>query len=52
MIDGKMINGMKNELIGKMQRNNFIRHNDDISDEEKEDIREELFKGGHEWPFL
>lgn len=48
----KHINGMKNELIDKMERYNAIRHNDGMSNEEKEDIREELFDGDHAWPFL
>jgi len=48
----KKILGMKKVLIKKMQRYNQIRHNNDISDEEKEVIREELFDGDHVWPFL
>jgi tetratricopeptide (TPR) repeat protein len=48
----KKIFAMKKKLLEKMQRYNQIRHNDDISDEEKEVIREELFEGDHVWPFL
>jgi len=48
----KKILGMKNELIEKMQRYNVIRHNDDMDEEEKEVIREELLEGDHTWPFL
>jgi tetratricopeptide (TPR) repeat protein len=44
--------GMKNELIDKMERYNMIRHDNDMDDEEKEAIREELFEGDHAWPFL
>jgi hypothetical protein len=43
---------MKNELTGKMERYNMIRHDDDMDDEKKEAIREELFEGNHSWPFL
>lgn len=43
---------MKKELIDKMQRYNSIRHNDDMDEEEKEAIRDELFEGDHVWPFL
>jgi tetratricopeptide (TPR) repeat protein len=35
---------LKPELIEKMLRYNEIRHNDEYSDEEKDDIREELFE--------
>jgi hypothetical protein len=35
-----------------MHRYNEIRHDDSISEEEKEDIREELFEGDHVWPFI
>lgn len=48
----KKILGMKKELIEKMQRYNMIRHDDDMDEEEKEAIREELFEGDHAWPFL
>lgn len=48
----KHIKGLKNEVIDKMERYNAIRHNDGMSNEEKEDIREELFDGDHAWPFL
>ena len=48
----KNTSAMKSELLDKMQRYNAIRHNDELSDEEKEDIREELFEGDHEMPFL
>jgi len=43
---------MKKELIGKMQRYNAIRHNNDLDEEEKEAIRDELFDGDHAWPFF
>ena len=45
------IKGMKSELREKMHRYNKIRHDYTMSDEEKEDIREELFEGDHSWPF-
>ena len=48
----KKILGMKKELIGKMQRYNAIRHNNDLDEEEKEAIRDELFDGDHAWPFF
>ena len=44
--------GMKNELIDKIERYNMIRHDDELDEDEKEDIREELFEGDHAWPFL
>ena len=43
---------LKPELLEKMRRYNEIRYNDDYSEEEKEDIREELFDGDHAWPFF
>ena len=33
-----------------MLRYNEVRHNDDYTEEEKEEIREELFEGDHAWP--
>jgi len=48
----KNILAMKNELIEKMQRYDIIRHDDELKEDEKEDIREELFEGDHAWPFL
>jgi tetratricopeptide (TPR) repeat protein len=48
----RKINGVKSTLRKKMHRYNKIRHDDRISEEEKEDIREELFEGDHAWPFL
>ncbi|MCK4614718.1 MAG: hypothetical protein KAU14_07935 [Thermoplasmata archaeon] len=43
---------LKPELQEKMHRYNKIRHNDRYPEEAKEEIREELFEGDHEWPFL
>lgn len=48
----KEIRGIKKELINKMQRYNTLRHNSKIAEEEKEDIREELFESDHAWPFI
>jgi tetratricopeptide (TPR) repeat protein len=48
----KNILGMKKELIDKMQRYNAIRHRNDMDEDEKEAIRDELFDGDHAWPFL
>ena len=48
----RKILGMKKELIGKMERYNEIRHNDEVDAKEKEAIREKLFEGDHDWPFL
>lgn len=48
----KEMHELKPELIEKMQRYNEIRHDDDYTEVEKEDIREELFDGDHVWPFL
>jgi len=46
------IEGMKSELIEKMNRYNEVRHDYSISEEEKEIIREELFEGDHVFPHL
>ncbi len=46
------ISGMKDEIFAKMRRYNEIRHDYSISDEEKENIRNELFEGDHLWPML
>ena len=43
---------LKPELREKMHRYNEVRHNDDYTEEEKEEIREELFEGDHAWPTL
>ena len=43
---------LKPELMEKMRRYNEIRHNDDYTEEEKEDIRDELFDGDYTWSFL
>jgi len=42
---------LKPELIKKMNRYNEVRHNDEYSEEEKENVREELFEGDYYWPF-
>ena len=46
------IESMKPELRAKMHRYNEIRKNHIMSEEEKEEIRDELFEGDHSWPFL
>ncbi|MGM0530350.1 MAG: hypothetical protein ACQER7_03250, partial [Bacteroidota bacterium] len=46
------ISGMKSEMFRKMDRYNEIRHDYSISDEEKENIRDELFEGDHMWQML
>lgn len=43
---------LKSELREKMRRYNEVRHNPDYSEEEKGEIRDELFEGDHEWWFL
>jgi tetratricopeptide (TPR) repeat protein len=40
------------KLLNKMKKYNKIRHNDNVSEKEKEKIREELFDGDHSWPHL
>jgi tetratricopeptide (TPR) repeat protein len=47
-----MVRRKREGLIDKMERYNAIRHDDDLGDEEKEAIREELFEGDHAWPHL
>lgn len=44
------IDSMKPELLEKMHRYNEIRHDDSMSEEEKEEIRDELFEGDHWFP--
>ncbi|MDI6810128.1 MAG: tetratricopeptide repeat protein [archaeon] len=48
----KEMKRLKPPLREKMLRYNEVRHNDDYTEEEKEEIREELFEGDHEWPIL
>jgi len=43
---------LKTELIDVMIRYDAIRHSDELDDDEKETIRDELFEGDHAWPFL
>jgi tetratricopeptide (TPR) repeat protein len=44
------IHAMRDELIGKMERYNAIRHDDSMDEDQKEAIREDLFEGDHAWP--
>ena len=44
--------GIKKELISKMTKYNAVRHDDSVAAQEKEAIREQLFEGHHQWPFL
>jgi len=44
------IESMKPELVEKMHRYNEIRHDENMSEEEKEEIRDELFEGDHWLP--
>ena len=46
------VGSSKQGLLEKMERYNEIRHNDDVDEDEKEAIREELFEGDHAWPHL
>jgi hypothetical protein len=48
----EMVHRKRNGLTDKVERYNAIRHDDDLGDEEKEAIREELFEGDHAWPHL
>lgn len=50
-LENKMLK-LKPELVEKMLRYNEIRHNDEYTREEKDDIREELFEGDVFLPFL
>ena len=43
---------LKPELMEKMLRYNEIRHNEEYTKEEKDEIREELFEGDAFYPFL
>ena len=42
--------GMKRRILGKAARYARVRHDDSISEKEKERVREELFEGDHWWP--
>jgi tetratricopeptide (TPR) repeat protein len=46
----KRVSAMKGDLIGKMDRYNAIRHDASIKEDQKEELREELFEGDHAWP--
>jgi tetratricopeptide (TPR) repeat protein len=46
----KRMSAMKGDLIGKMDRYNAIRHDESIDQDQKEELREELFEGDHAWP--
>ena len=50
-LENKMLK-LKPELVEKMLRYNEIRHNDEYTDEEKDEIREELFEDDAFLPFL
>jgi len=50
-LEDKMLK-LKPELIRKMLRYNEIRHNDEYTKEEKDEMRKELFEGDALWPFL
>lgn len=49
-LEKKMV-GLKKSLIEKMETYNEVRHDSSYTDEEKEDIREELFGIDAYWPF-
>ena len=48
----KEMKNLKPELMEKMLRYNEVRHNDDYTEDEIENVREELFEGDHAWPTL
>ena len=43
---------LKPELMEKMLKYNKVRHSDEYDEDEKEEIRDELFEGDHEWMFF
>jgi len=47
-----LVQRSKPKLIQKMECYNAIRHDDEMDEDEKEAIREELFEGDHAWPNL
>lgn len=47
-----MVRQERQGLIDKMERYNAVRHNDELDEEEREAIREQLFDGDHLWPHL
>jgi hypothetical protein len=49
-LESKMLK-LKPELMEKMLRYNEIRHNDEYTEDEKDEIREELFEGDAFFPF-
>ena len=48
----KRVGSRKKGLIEKMERYNEVRHDEDVDEDEKEAIREELFGGDHAWPHI
>lgn len=46
------VSSARRGLVEKAERYAEIRHDDSIDEEEKEEIRQELFQGDHEWPVL
>ena len=48
----RMLRRRKKGVIEKTERYNEIRHDERMTEEEKEAIREELFEGDHCWPHL
>ncbi len=44
--------GRRPVLLEKMECHNEIRHDDDVDEDEKEAIREELVEGDHAWPHV
>ncbi len=44
------IQGLRGELVSKMERYNAIRHDPSMDEEQKEALREALFEGDHAWP--
>jgi tetratricopeptide (TPR) repeat protein len=48
----ELTSSLKDELFDKMHRYNKIRHNPDVSEKRKEEIREKLFEYDHVCPFI
>lgn len=47
-----LVRSRKKVLIEKTERYNEVRHDDDLDEDEKEAIREELFGDDHTWPHI
>ena len=48
----ELVRTRRKSLLDKMERYNAVRHNENVDEEEREAIREELFGDDHLWPHV